>query len=206
MREKVAVTDVRPPVLTTQPPAMLGDQQPDAVAVREPERSGILVAMPTVPRATKRQMGTSLETAAITQEPPGTEACWQAVEHVCRPIRFARGKANLDDRSRAMLDRLAAAASGCPEVRLSIAGHTDADGPARRNLALSERRARLVVGYLIRRGIDAARLKAVGYGETRPAAPNDTLENRAKNRRIEVEVTHALAAARQGAGNGLPDR
>jgi outer membrane protein OmpA-like peptidoglycan-associated protein len=101
--------------------------------------------------------------------------------------------------------------AGCPQVRLRISGHADAEGPARRNLALSKRRALLIVSYLISKGIDAGRLEAVGYGETRPAAPNDTVENRAKNRRIEVEVTRPipeapLSAIRQGAGNGLPDR
>ncbi len=129
------------------------------------------------------------------------------------PVRFARGAARLDRRSRAMLDRLAAAANACPSAKLTIAGYADARGPARRNLSLSQRRARIVVSYLITRGIDAGRLEAVGYGETRPVAPNDTAKNRAKNRRIEVEVTGfrfdqggAAASAGQGAGNGLSDR
>jgi len=90
-----------------------------------------------------------------------------------------------------------------------VAGHADARGRAKRNLALSQRRARAVVTYLIQKGIDAGRLEAVGYGEARPVAPNDTPQNRAKNRRIEVEITGAAAQGpptRQGAGNGLPDR
>jgi len=79
--------------------------------------------------------------------------------------------------------------SGCPQARLLIAGHADAAGQARQNLTLSQRRAATVVSYLANKGIDAGRLEAVGYGATRPAAPNDSRANRAKNRRIEVVTT-----------------
>ena len=74
-------------------------------------------------------------------------------------------------------------------MKLQISGHADARGNTQRNQSLSERRARVVVGYLIRKGIDAGRLKAVGYGDTRPLVPNDDPHNRAKNRRIEFQVT-----------------
>ena len=53
---------------------------------------------------------------------------------------------------------------------------------------LSERRAQSIVSCLTTAGVDAKMLAAVGYGETRPVAPNDTPENRAKNRRIEFTV------------------
>jgi OOP family OmpA-OmpF porin len=69
-----------------------------------------------------------------------------------------------------------------------VVGHADARGRAKRNLVLSQRRARAVVTYLVDKGIDAGRLEAVGYGEARPVAPNDTAQNRAKNRRIELEI------------------
>jgi outer membrane protein OmpA-like peptidoglycan-associated protein len=128
-------------------------------------------------------------------------------------VRFARGNADLDGRGRAFLDRLSAVASGCPQLSLRIAGYADADGEAQRNLSLSKRRARVAVTYLLNKGIDAGRLEAVGYGEAHPVAPNDTAENRAKNRRIEVEVSEpgphpqvSSPSTREGAGNGLPDR
>jgi len=94
-----------------------------------------------------------------------------------------------------------------------VLGYADASGKAKRNLALSQHRAQAVVTYLIDKGIDVGRLEAVGYGEARPVAPNDSAQNRAKNRRIELEITGAepIGAAAfpptgQGAGNGLPDR
>jgi OOP family OmpA-OmpF porin len=95
---------------------------------------------------------------------------------------------------------------------LRIGGHADASGHARRNLALSRRRAQGVAAYMIDKGIDAGRLAAVGYGDTRPVAPNDTQANRAKNRRIEVVITARSAPPppvpirKQGTHNGLSRR
>jgi OmpA-OmpF porin, OOP family len=71
---------------------------------------------------------------------------------------------------------------------VEIEGHTDAEGLTERNKALSERRAQSVRAYLISAGVPEARLEAIGYGELRPIAPNDTAESRAINRRIEFTV------------------
>ena len=57
---------------------------------------------------------------------------------------------------------------------IEIEGHTDAEGTPERNLRLSERRAQSVVSYLTKADVPADRLRAIGYGETRPVAPNDT--------------------------------
>ena len=73
-----------------------------------------------------------------------------------------------------------------PTMRVQIDGHTDSVGTDAYNQKLSERRANAVKNYLINKvGIEASRLKAVGYGESRPAFPNDSAENRDKNRRVE---------------------
>jgi outer membrane protein OmpA-like peptidoglycan-associated protein len=136
----------------------------------------------------------AVETAALTAASTrSAEVCLAAVHAInaVEPVHFARGEYDLDGRSRGVLDRFAVTAGECPDVGLRVVGHADARGRAKRNLALSEQRARAVVTYLIDKGIDGGRLKAVGYGETRPVAPNDTAENRAKNRRIEVEITGA---------------
>lgn len=103
-------------------------------------------------------------------------------------IRFDRSSASLDPRSRPVLDRIAKIASLCPRARIEINGHTDAEGGVERNLKLSEQRAQSVVTWLTEAGVDATRLRAVGYGEARPAVPNDTADNRARNRRIEFSV------------------
>ena len=76
-----------------------------------------------------------------------------------------------------------------PEIRVEIQGHADSVGSAEFNLELSVRRAEAVRDYLITKfDIDPARLNSHGYGETRPVVPNDTEENRAKNRRVDFVI------------------
>ncbi len=84
------------------------------------------------------------------------------------------------------VDRVAEFMKKHPEVTAILEGHTDSTGPAAYNMKLSERRADSVRKALIERGIDASRLKVEAFGETKPIAPNDTEEGRAKNRRVEV--------------------
>ena len=73
-------------------------------------------------------------------------------------------------------------------VKLEISGHTDNQGSATFNQKLSVDRAKTVYNYLVDKGIDSNRLSYKGYGEEHPIAPNDTEENRAKNRRTEVLI------------------
>ncbi len=103
-------------------------------------------------------------------------------------INFDRAKADLTQDSTDTLEALAEIANACPAFRIVIEGHTDAEGTDERNQRLSDRRARAVQSFLVRAGVSASRLSAVGYGATRPIADNDTAEGRAKNRRIEFTV------------------
>jgi outer membrane protein OmpA-like peptidoglycan-associated protein len=61
-------------------------------------------------------------------------------------------------------------------------------GNAKLNQLLSENRARVIHNYLVGKGIDSKRLKFAGYGQTKPVSPNDTEENKSKNRRVECLV------------------
>jgi outer membrane protein OmpA-like peptidoglycan-associated protein len=74
--------------------------------------------------------------------------------------------------------------------KLTIEGHTDSDGDEGANQTLSELRAEMIMNYLINNyeEIRPAMITARGYGETRPIVTNDTPENRALNRRIEIVV------------------
>ena len=101
---------------------------------------------------------------------------------------FESGRYDLADKSRTELDRLAAFLKINPAVRIEIGGHTDDLGDATANLALSKKRAQGVVDYLTKAGIDASRVRAVGYGKTRPLLQNTSDENRRQNRRIEWKV------------------
>jgi OmpA-OmpF porin, OOP family len=103
-------------------------------------------------------------------------------------ITFRRASAELDPASAATLNQLAAATNGCPGMAVEIEGHTDAEGATERNQSLSERRAQSVRSFLVKAGVEESRLSAIGYGEAKPIAPNDTAENRAINRRIEFTV------------------
>jgi len=74
-----------------------------------------------------------------------------------------------------------------PELQLEINGHADIRGTDVYNQKLSEKRASAVVKYIVSQGIAAERLTSVGSGFHKPVAPNDTPENMAKNRRVEVK-------------------
>ncbi len=104
-------------------------------------------------------------------------------------IEFASGSANISAQSASLLDRLADAAKACPG-RLAVEGHTDNIGGAAPNKALSQARAQAVRSALAQRGLDAARLDAVGYGFDKPIAPNETAQGRAANRRIEIKTVN----------------
>jgi outer membrane protein OmpA-like peptidoglycan-associated protein len=76
-----------------------------------------------------------------------------------------------------------------PEIRVEIQGHTDSTESEAYNQQLSEQRATAVVDYLVQNfEFDPARLTPKGYGETTPAAPNETEEGRAQNRRVEFVI------------------
>jgi outer membrane protein OmpA-like peptidoglycan-associated protein len=75
-----------------------------------------------------------------------------------------------------------------PETNLIIEGHTDDTGKDEFNMALSEKRAKAVSEFLKSKGIAASRITEKWYGEAQPKYPNDTEENRVKNRRVEIAV------------------
>lgn len=103
-------------------------------------------------------------------------------------VRFATGSDRLASEDVALLDNLAGALTDprLQDARFSIAGHTDATGPAQLNLELSCARALAVARHLQGRGIGAERMSAYGFGSQRPL----TLERRAAafNRRVEIRL------------------
>lgn len=106
---------------------------------------------------------------------------------VLEGILFDRASATLRPESGPRLDRVVEYMEHRPRSRLRISGHTDSVGDPAVNMRLSEQRAQSVRDYLVSHGIDASRIEAVGYGDTRPVASNDTEEGRQQNRRIEAE-------------------
>ncbi len=101
---------------------------------------------------------------------------------------FGSGKWDILPMSYGGLDRIAKIAKDCGDVVIEVDGHTDNTGKPASNLTISQLRAEAVVKYLIRAGVEAAKLRAVGHGDAKPIASNDTAEGRRKNRRIEFIV------------------
>lgn len=109
-----------------------------------------------------------------------------APRFVLDDVRFPTGKATLTPDSHARLDAIVEYMTHKKTTRIEISGHTDNVGKKRANKRLSQKRANAVRDYLVSKGIDASRIDAVGYGDEKPIASNDTPEGRQKNRRIEA--------------------
>lgn len=103
-------------------------------------------------------------------------------------IYFDFNSATLRPESDAVLNQIAGVMRTHSDWRLQIAGHTDNIGGDAFNMTLSQRRAEAVKSALVSRyGIGADRLATTGYGASHPVASNDTLEGRARNRRVELQ-------------------
>lgn len=105
-------------------------------------------------------------------------------------ILFASGEAKLSAAGLSVLARLVPVLNGAAQHRIVVEGHTD-NVPIQTdrfpsNWELSTGRAASVVRYLQSQGIAPARMRATGYADTRPLAPNDTPEGQAQNRHVEV--------------------
>ncbi|AXE21722.1 flagellar motor protein MotB [Runella rosea] len=103
-------------------------------------------------------------------------------------IYFETGKADLQDKSRTELNKLIEELKLQSTLRIEIAGHTDDVGDPKQNQILSQKRAQSVADYLITAGISRERIRAIGFGEAKPMAPNTSEENRQLNRRIEWRI------------------
>lgn len=118
----------------------------------------------------------------------------QQILIIASKIFFQTGNAILKPESEAQLDALVSIMNRYEGVILVIEGHTDNVGDDAMNMDLSTRRAETVKLYLMAKGIDASRLIAIGFGETKPIADNSTSAGRSKNRRVEIRTTYELPA------------
>jgi flagellar motor protein MotB len=159
-------------------------------------------ALPSgVTRAEVAAMKHAAAGLAVAREP----AAVKVLEDSAGSALFASGKAELTDAYRQRLDDLSRQLKGRKLQRIAIAGHTDSQrlsAPTQRafrdNQGLSEARALAVASYLKNSlALATEQLAIEGFGESRPVAPNDTPENMAKNRRVEIHVwiEETIAAA-----------
>ena len=107
---------------------------------------------------------------------------------VMRNINFEFDSAVLKESSFAAIDSLANYLKENPTITIEISGFTDDSGTEEHNQKLSFDRANSVKEALINKGVDAARMTAVVYGSNNPIKPNDTEENKALNRRVEIRI------------------
>ena len=103
-------------------------------------------------------------------------------------VRFDVASTKVKPDSTDLLDQLAWVANRCPQATIEISGHTDSDGSPSYNQKLSEKRAKAVLDYLVKKDVKRNRLASIGFGEDRPIAANSSSANKAKNRRIEFSA------------------
>ena len=104
-------------------------------------------------------------------------------------VYFETAKDIIKPESFPLLDQVAMVFKTHPEIKkVEISGHTDSQGKDAYNLDLSDRRAKSVRAYLVSKGVEANRMDAIGYGETKPIDSNNTANGRAKNRRVEFNI------------------
>lgn len=103
-------------------------------------------------------------------------------------ILFDQGKADIRNESKPELDKLVAFMQANPGAEIELSGHTSSEGERNYNRSLSYKRVKACKDYIVEKGIAEDRVIAIGFGPDRPAAPNDTEANRAKNRRVEMRL------------------
>jgi OmpA-OmpF porin, OOP family len=114
---------------------------------------------------------------------------------ITQQIHFEFDKATIRSESFPILDAVTQVMVANPKMEIEVQGHTDNKGSAPYNQKLSQSRADSVRQYLVAHGVEAGRLRSVGYGLTQPIVPNTTDANRALNRRVQFIRTEAPAPA-----------
>lgn len=104
-------------------------------------------------------------------------------------LEFIHDKSIIEKGSYASLEALTNLLLVREDVRIKMAGHTDSDGTIEYNLRLSENRVEAMKKFLVSNGVDAGRIDTSYFGESKPIAPNNTAEGKARNRRVEMELT-----------------
>jgi outer membrane protein OmpA-like peptidoglycan-associated protein len=122
--------------------------------------------------------------------------------HLRGSVVFDLGQATIHKQSFPLLDEVAALLRSRPDIELlEVDGHTDNRGGRDYNQDLSERRARAVVEYLVKHGVQQRRLRSHGFAFDRPIASNDDALGRAKNRRVEFQILKKDAKPEQAASS-----
>ena len=118
-------------------------------------------------------------------------------------VYFATNKFNINQASQTTLNKLVGVFKEYPDTNILVVGHTDSTGDAAYNMELSKNRAYAVTNYLIGTGLSSGRFTTNWFGETQPMHANNTVEGRAKNRRVNIAILpneKMIEEAKQQAG------
>ena len=107
-----------------------------------------------------------------------------------KTINFDYGKSSIKDEMIEVLQAIVSIIKKYPDAMFVVEGHTDSVGSEKFNQSLSEQRASSIVSYMVDNGVDASRLKSVGYGESSPVASGQTKDDMAQNRRVEIKLAN----------------
>jgi outer membrane protein OmpA-like peptidoglycan-associated protein len=134
-------------------------------------------------QAESQRLAAQLENMQASQTPRG-------IVLTLDDVLFDTGKAQLKTGASRSIDQIAAFLKENPDRRVQVEGFTDSQGADDYNLELSQSRADSVAMAIIQRGVDAQRVRALGYGEGYPVASNDSAGSRQLNRRVEIIVSN----------------
>jgi OOP family OmpA-OmpF porin len=140
------------------------------------------IAANDTPENREQNRRVTLQFLDVSRLPPGEEL-------TLRGVTFRTGSAQLTPSDRLIIDSVVGYVQSRPTYAVEVQGYTDDRGSDAANQTLSEARAKAVADYLVSKGVDAGRLTAVGFGETKPIAPNDTDAGRSQNRRVTLKFT-----------------
>jgi hypothetical protein len=158
--------------------------EPEEPVVVEPEEP--VVVEPAAPLDSDRDGVLDFEDECPNTPrgaPVNVYGCW-----TIKGINFEYNKWDIEPQYYDVLNESGKVLYLNPTMTIQIQGHTDEIASDEYNLVLSQKRAAATKAYFVHRGIEFDRISIRGFGETRPIASNDTPEERAKNRRIEIEI------------------
>lgn len=151
-----------------------------------PKTDKIAATPPPIPQSALKEEVVPL-TLAPTPAPTEEEKAIVENGRITLNIEFDTNKTDIKDQYNDELFIFADVMKKYPYLKITIEGHTDNVGNAKKNQILSQERAESVKNYLVTKfGIDASRLSAKGYGQFKPIADNATKEGKQKNRRVEA--------------------
>jgi outer membrane protein OmpA-like peptidoglycan-associated protein len=172
-------------------------QQAQSAAVQARNEAQNAQAQMAQAQAQSQQMSQELQNMQAAQTKRG-------IVLTLGDVLFDTGRAQLKPGAERSIEQLTSFLSEHPERKVQVEGFTDSQGPNEFNMELSQKRADAVAMAIIQRGIDAQRVRALGYGEEFPVASNKDSGSRQLNRRVEIIVSNGDGAIPGRAATGSP--